>query len=127
MIERSGSPEISGDGIDAEEDRLRRSLLIFACALMNFSVMLWLAIYWFMGLNFSTNFPLAYQLFSISSLIFYLKTNNFVARAPAKRMASPRMVQMTSGRTGASVSAVLGSQSNRSARSTLHDVRPRAE
>ena len=77
MIEWSGAPEIAGNAMDAEEDRLRRSLLIFACALMNFAVMLWLAIYWFMGLNFSTNFPLAYQLVSISSLIFYLKTNNF--------------------------------------------------
>ncbi len=78
MIERCEYPEATGDAMDAEEDRLRRSLLIFACALMNFSVMLWLAIYWYMGLNFSTNFPLAYQLFSISSLIYYLKSNNFV-------------------------------------------------
>lgn len=64
--------------MDAEEDKLRRSLLIFACALMNFAVMVWLAIYWYMGLQFSTNFPLAYQLVSISSLIYFLKTGNFV-------------------------------------------------
>ena len=76
MIERCEYPEATGDAMDAEEDRLRRSLLIFACALMNFSVMLWLAIYWYMGLNFSTNFPLAYQLFSIS-LAFSLQLSEF--------------------------------------------------
>ena len=70
--------EQKGKEMDAEEDKLRRSLLIFACALMNFSVMAWLAIYWFMGLHFSTNFPLAYQLVSISSLVYFLKTGNFV-------------------------------------------------
>ena len=69
---------MTGKAVDAEEDRLRRDLLIFACALMNFSVMAWLAIYWLMGLHFSTNFPLAYQLVSISSLIYFLKTGNFV-------------------------------------------------
>lgn len=77
MAELSVAPKIYGGAMDEEEDKLRRSLLIFACALMNFSVMLWLAIYWLMGLQFSTNFPLAYQLFSISSLIYYLKTGNF--------------------------------------------------
>ena len=78
MAELSGALEITGEAVDAEEDKLRRSLLIFACALMNFSVMVWLAIYWLMGLHFSTNFPLAYQLVSISSLIYFLKTGNFV-------------------------------------------------
>ena len=77
MAELSGALEITGKAMDAEEDKLRRSLLIFACALMNFSVMVWLAIYWAMGLHFSTNFPLAYQLVSISSLIYFLKTGNF--------------------------------------------------
>ena len=60
-----------------QEHKLRESLLIFTCALMNFAVMLWLAIYWFMGLHFSTNIPVAYQLISISSLVYYLITRNF--------------------------------------------------
>ena len=63
---------------ESQEDHLRRSLLIFASAFMTFAVMLWLAIYWMMGLNFSSNVPLAYQLVSIASLVFYLKTRNFV-------------------------------------------------
>ena len=77
MAKQYGELGITGKAMDEEEDKLRRSLLIFACALMNFSVMAWLAIYWLMGLQFSTNFPLAYQLFSISSLVFFLKTGNF--------------------------------------------------
>ena len=44
---------------------------------MNFAVMFWLAIYWLMGQNYSTNIPLAYQAVSLSSLIYYLKTKNF--------------------------------------------------
>lgn len=63
----------------SQEDKLRVHLLIFACAFMNFAVMFWLAIYWLMGQDYSTNVPLAYQAVSISSLIYYLKTRNFEA------------------------------------------------
>jgi hypothetical protein len=59
--------------LDTQEDKLRSSLLIFACAFMNFAVMFWLAIYWLMGQNYSTNIPLAYQAVSLSSLVYYLK------------------------------------------------------
>lgn len=64
--------------LDTQEDKLRSSLLIFACAFMNFAVMFWLAIYWLMGQNYSTNIPLAYQAVSLSSLVYYLKTRNFI-------------------------------------------------
>ena len=64
--------------MDEQEDKLRRSLLIFASAFMTLAVMLWLAIYWMMGLNFSSNVPLAYQAVSVASLVYYYKTRNFV-------------------------------------------------
>ena len=51
--------------------------MIFACAFMNFAVVLWLGIYWLMGLQFSTNIPLGYQLVSLGSLVYYLKSRNF--------------------------------------------------
>lgn len=70
---------IGEDLMDTQEDKLRKSLLIFACAFMNFAVMLWLAIYWLMGLNFSSNVPLGYQAVSIASLAYFLKTRNFAA------------------------------------------------
>ena len=70
-------PSITKEMIDSPEDKLRKSLLIFACAFMNLAVVLWLAIYWMMGLNFSSNVPLGYQLISIGSLVFFMKTKNF--------------------------------------------------
>jgi class 3 adenylate cyclase len=68
---------IGEDLLDSQEDKLQKSLLIFACSFMNLVVMLWLAVYWFMGLNFSSNVPLAYQAISISSLAYFYKTRNF--------------------------------------------------
>jgi class 3 adenylate cyclase len=68
---------IGEDLLDTQEDKLQKSLLIFTCAFMNLAVMLWLAIYWFMGLNFSSNVPLAYQAISITSLAYFYKTRNF--------------------------------------------------
>ena len=79
MAEQSGLPEAAAakEAMDTQEDTLRRSLLIFASAFMMFAVVMWLAIYWMMGLNFSTNVPLAYQSVSVVSLIYYLKSRNF--------------------------------------------------
>lgn len=77
MVSLSGWLEVNTGVLDAQ-DRLRRDFLVFACALMSFSVMLWLAIYWLMGLKYSTDVPLIYQLISITSLVVYLKTGNFV-------------------------------------------------
>ena len=69
--------EISAGTTDTQEEKLRKSLLIFACAFMNLAVVLWLAIYWMMGLHFSANVPLGYQLISVASLIYYFKTRRF--------------------------------------------------
>jgi class 3 adenylate cyclase len=77
MIEQAGLLGIGQNLMDTQEDKLRKSLLIFACAFMNFAVMLWLAIYWYMGINFSSNVPLGYQAISIASLVYFLKTKNF--------------------------------------------------
>lgn len=77
MTGLSGVLKTDPDVADAQ-DKLRRSLLVFACALMSCAVMLWLAIYWMMGLKYSTNVPLAYQIISITSLLIYLKNGNFI-------------------------------------------------
>ena len=60
-----------------QEEKLHRELLIFACAFMNLAVVLWLAIYWMMGLHFSTNIPLSYQMISVASLVHFLTYKNF--------------------------------------------------
>ncbi len=70
-------PAISSESDYSQEDKLHKELLIFASAFMNLAVMLWLAIYWVMGLQFSTNVPLIYQLISVASLIHYFKVKDF--------------------------------------------------
>ena len=62
---------------EPQEDKLRKDLLIFACAFMNLAVVLWLAIYWFMGMIFSANVPIIYQLISVVSLVYYFRTKRF--------------------------------------------------
>ena len=70
-------PEVSEETPYAQEDKLHRDLLIFASAFMNLAVVLWLAIYWIMGLHFSTTVPLTYQVISVASLAHFLKYKNF--------------------------------------------------
>ena len=69
--------EVTKQASYAQEDKLRRDLLIFACAFMNLAVVLWLGIYWIMGLHFSANVPVIYQLISVASLIYFFKSKNF--------------------------------------------------
>ena len=70
-------PIITEETMDTQEDKLHKDLLIFACGFMNLAVALWLAIYWLMGLHFPANVPLGYQLISVASLVFYLRTKRF--------------------------------------------------
>ncbi len=70
-------PEVREEQPCTQEAKLHKDLLIFACAFMNLAVVLWLAIYWIMGLHFSTTVPLVYQLISVSSLVYYLRFRNF--------------------------------------------------
>ncbi len=60
-----------------EQDRLRRTLLIFASALMGFGAVLWLGIYWAMGIKFSATVPLVYIAATAISLAVFLRTRNF--------------------------------------------------
>ena len=62
---------------DSEQDRLNKTLLIFACGLMGFGSILWVALYWAMGIKFSSNLPLAYLAISVASLAYYVYTRNF--------------------------------------------------
>lgn len=77
MVQHISTQQIDPEILDTQEDKLRKSLLIFAAAFMTFAVMFWLAIYWMMGLKFSSNVPLAYQIISVGSLIYYMKKRNF--------------------------------------------------
>lgn len=79
MNEQSVVPEVTAETAETQEEKLRRSLLIFVSAFMNLAVMLWLAIYWWMGVHFSSNIPLSYQLISVASMVYFMKTGNFTA------------------------------------------------
>ena len=74
-LERLGRAAVGED--DDDELRLRKTLLIFASGLMNMAAIVWLAIYWALGLKLPTTIPLAYQLLSALILAVYLKTRNF--------------------------------------------------
>src|SRR5262245_5649940 len=62
---------------DTEQEKLNKTLLIFASGLMAFGSMLWLVIYQAMGIRFSSTVPLAYVAFSAASLALYLWKGNF--------------------------------------------------
>ncbi len=62
---------------DSEQDKLNKTLAIFASGLMGFGAMLWLAIYWAMGIKFSATVPLCYLALSAGSLGLYLWKRNF--------------------------------------------------
>lgn len=77
MAQHISSQEIKRGVPGSQEEDLRKNLLIFAAAFMTFAVMFWLAIYWAMGVKFSSNVPLGYQIISVASLVYYVKTRNF--------------------------------------------------
>jgi len=62
---------------DTEQEKLNKTLAIFASGLMGFGAMLWLAIYWAMGIKFSPTVPLCYLLVSGGSLALYIWKRNF--------------------------------------------------
>jgi adenylate cyclase len=75
LLSRMGAAAVNTE--DSEELRLRKSLLMFASGLMNVAAVIWLLIYWAMGLNLPTSIPLAYQVASAIVIAIYLRTRNF--------------------------------------------------
>jgi class 3 adenylate cyclase len=62
---------------DSETLRLRKTLLLFASGLMNVAAIIWVALYWFMGLKLPTTIPFGFQVLSALVLLIYLRTGNF--------------------------------------------------
>ncbi len=75
LISRLGAAAL--DPSDSEELRLRKTLLMFASGLMNAAAILWVGIYWWMGLKLPTSIPFGFQVLSALVLFTYLKTRNF--------------------------------------------------
>ena len=74
-LQRLGQRVISDE--DSEQERLSKTLAIFAAGLMGFGAMLWLVIYQAMGIKFSTTVPFAYILTSAASVGLFLWNRNF--------------------------------------------------
>lgn len=62
---------------DSEELRLKKVVLLFACGLMIAAAALWLALYQSLGLPVSSSLPVAFQLASLATLVYYLITLDF--------------------------------------------------
>ena len=75
LLERLGRAAV--DEHDSDELKMRKTLLMFASGLMNLAAIVWLAIYWIMGLKLPTTIPLLYQALSALILVIFLKTRNF--------------------------------------------------
>lgn len=67
-------------GVEAEDSaelRLNKQLLVFATGLVSAASMLWLAIYWAIGPQFSATLPYAFQLILAGNLALYIQLRNF--------------------------------------------------
>lgn len=62
---------------DGEEQRLNKTLLVFATGLVTLTSTLWLAIYWSLGLRLSATLPLAFEALLTANLLAYVRTGNF--------------------------------------------------
>ena len=65
------------DVSDDEITRLRKTLLLLASGLMNVAVVVWLLVYWWMGLKMPTSIPFGFQILSALIVYIYLRTHNF--------------------------------------------------
>jgi adenylate cyclase len=71
---------LANAAIDINDDevmRLRKTTLLLASGLMNVAAILWLAIYWWMGLKLPTTIPLGFQVLSTLAVYTFLRTQNF--------------------------------------------------
>lgn len=71
---------LAAAALDVNDDdvtRLRKTMLLLASGLMNVAAILWLVIYWWMGLKLSTSIPLGFQVLSATVMYIYLRTGNF--------------------------------------------------
>jgi adenylate cyclase len=62
---------------DSAEQRLNKGLLMFATGLVSLASMLWLAIYWALGPQLSSTFPLIFQLLLVGNVVRYIHSRDF--------------------------------------------------
>ncbi len=66
---------VSGTAVaESPEEKLSGDMLLFSTSLMALASVLWLSIYWSLGLRFSTSIPLAFLFLSAANMFFFMKT-----------------------------------------------------
>jgi hypothetical protein len=75
FAERLRSAGIEPD--DSEELKLTKSLLMFATGLVCVSMMLWVALYWLLGLSISLDLPMLFLLLLSGNMFAFIATRNF--------------------------------------------------
>ena len=82
------------------EEKLSGDMLLFSTALMALASMLWLSIYWGLGLRFSTSVPLAFLFLSAGNMFFFMKTRKlsyFCATQLTMFLFTPFILQWSIG------------------------------
>ena len=96
----TGSSADSGSQTLLAEDKLSGDMLLFSTALMALASMLWLSIYWSLGLRFSTSIPLAFLFLSAGNMFFFMKTRklgSFCATQLTMFLFTPFIMQWSIG------------------------------
>ncbi|MQA99333.1 MAG: adenylate/guanylate cyclase domain-containing protein [Actinobacteria bacterium] len=62
---------------DDEDERIRKMLLVLAAVVITTFAFIWVATYWALGLPRSASIPFAYQLISLTSLVFFIRTKRY--------------------------------------------------
>lgn len=87
-------------GTLSPEEKLSGDMLLFSTALMALASMLWLSIYWSLGLRFSTSIPLAFLFFSAGNMFFFMKSRKlglFCATQLTMFLFTPFIMQWSIG------------------------------
>ena len=97
---------------DTREEALRKETLVLSAAVITFLSVVWVGIYWTLGLYLSAAIPFAYQVVSVVNLSLFARTKRyrfFRACALALSLILPFALQLTLGGFVASSGVVLWS------------------
>ncbi len=95
----SAGPTSLSDSLSSEE-KLSGDMLLFSTALMALASMLWLSLYWGLGMRYSTTIPLGFLILSAGNMFFFMKTRKlgyFCATQLSLFLFTPFILQWSIG------------------------------
>ncbi len=84
----------------SSEEKLSGDMLLFSTSLMALASMLWLSLYWGLGMRYSTTIPLAFLILSACNMFFFMKTRRlgyFCATQLSLFLFTPFILQWSIG------------------------------